>query len=46
VYTYIQNLEKWYSRIHLQDSNGEADIENRPTDMGTEEERLLVKGGR
>ena len=30
---YIQNLEKWYSRIYLQDSNGETDIENRFMDM-------------
>ena len=38
--TYIQNLEKWYQRIYLQDSNGETDIENRLMDMGRGEERV------
>ena len=31
---YIQNVEKWYWRIYLQGSNGEADIENRLMDTG------------
>ena len=31
---YIQNVEKWYWRIYLQGSNGEADIENRLMDVG------------
>ena len=37
---YIQKLEKWYWRIHLQGSNGETDIENRLMDMGRGEERV------
>ena len=39
-YTHIQNLEKWYQRIYLQSSNGEADIEDRLMDMGRGEERV------
>ena len=35
---YIWNLERWYWWIYLQGSNGETDIENRPMDMGGEEE--------
>ena len=35
---YIQNLEKWYWIIYLQDSNGETDIGNRLMDMGSWEE--------
>ena len=42
---YIQNLEKWYSRIYLQDSNGETDIENRLMDMGRGEERVRCMEG-
>ena len=38
--TYTWNLEKWYSRIYLQGSNGETDIENKLKDMGRGEERV------
>ena len=31
---------KWYQRIYLQGSNGEADMENRLTDTGRGEERV------
>ena len=37
---YIQNVEKWYWRIYLQGSNGEADIENRLVDTVGGEERV------
>ena len=30
---------KWYQRIYLQGSHGEADIENKLTDTGRGEER-------
>ena len=36
----IWNLERWYQRIYLEVSNGEADIENRLMNMGRGEERL------
>ena len=32
---HIQNLEKWFQRIHLQDSSAETDRENRLMDMGS-----------
>ena len=38
--TCIQNLEKWYRRMYLQESNGETDIENRFMDMGRREEKV------
>ena len=38
--TCIQNLEKWYRRMYLQESNGETDIENRFIDMGREKEKV------
>ena len=31
---YIQNLERWYWRSHMQGSSGETDIENRLVYMG------------
>ena len=34
---YIRNLERWYWRIYLQDSNGETDIENRLNGPGERE---------
>ena len=30
---HIQNVEKRFSRLHLQGSNGETDIENRIMDL-------------
>ena len=36
--TYIWNLERWYWWTYLQDSNGDADIENRFMDTGTGKE--------
>ena len=38
--TCIQNLEKWYRRMYLQESSGETDIENRFMDMGRREEKV------
>ena len=38
--THTWNLEKWFGRIYLQDSNGETDIENRLMDMGRGKERV------
>ena len=43
--TSIQNLEKWYRRMYLQESNGETDIENRFMDMGRGEERVRCMEG-
>ena len=37
---YIRNVEKWYWRIYLQGSHGEADIEKRLMDMERGEERV------
>ena len=42
---HIQNLEKWFWRIYLQGSNGEADIENKLMDMGRGEERVRCMEG-
>ena len=41
---YIQNLEKWHSRIYLQGNSGETDIANRLMDMGRGEERVRCMG--
>ena len=35
---YIQNLERWYRRIYLQESSGDTDRENRLIAVGRGEE--------
>ena len=38
--TYIWNVERWYQRIYLQDSNGETDNKGQTYGHGGGEERV------
>ena len=44
MHIYRINLLYLQGSIYLQDSNGEADIENRLIDIGREQERVICMG--